>query len=387
MNAKDEIRLTTLYIDLKCVFFAVTRYLCGRVFSANQVMIGVASTYVLFIGTAYADDVSQRYPWDSRPAYCFTDGEASRKDADCIAHDWFDFHATTSRISHLYNSEKFVLLDRAMKEIVSSNEQFITGRSAVSAIYWAFRELMPSNGARGNEMERISRWKAAVPDSYFVPFAIARHQYSKAWNARGTGYSSSASKETWELFTTRLQAAEQTLLDAPKPLKETPLWHNLLLAISLDSDRVKSDRWLVFGNAVQKWPEYYDFYDVMLSRLVPKWGGSWTKVDAFINEWTEKNSIRGGRSLYARLYSGLRYQRVSPEETLLDWSKMKQGLVDLVVRYPAPEHLNLYASYACYAKDKEAFGDAMSRLTPDTLDNDKWLEGHSYDACMQWARV
>src|SRR5258708_15822896 len=148
----------------------------------------------------------------------------------------------------------------------------------------------------------------------------------------------------------RLREAEQVLLDAPQQLKDTPLWHNLLLAISLDTNTVQSDPQATFESAAKAWPDYYDFYDLMLSRLVPIWGGSWEKVDSFVDYWARQRVEREGTSLYARLYINLGGQRVTPDETSLDWNRMKQSFVDLIARYPDPVFKNLYASYACFAR-------------------------------------
>ncbi len=68
-------------------------------------------------------------------------------------------------------------------------------------------------------------------------------------------------------------------------------------------DPVKSRGY--FEEGVRRWPEYYDFYEVYVSRLVPKWGGSWGAVDQFISSWSVKRLSSEGDSMYARLYTNL----------------------------------------------------------------------------------
>jgi hypothetical protein len=326
-----------------------------------------------------------RYPWDARPATCLNESRAAAP--ECALDNWPTFDETVQRVAFLYQTEQFPLLERALADIVSSNKRYVSGNPASSAAYWAFRRLMPGPGVPSGTKDRVARWRAAIPQSYFVVFAEARYQYGNAWNARGSGYAGSVSKESWELFSTRLREAEQVLLKAPQQLRDTPLWHNLLLAISLDTDAVQSDPQDVFERAVKAWPAYYDFYNIVLTRLVPRWGGSWEKVDTFIDYWTKQQASREGASLYARLYINLRSQGITPDQTRLSWEKMKRSFVDLIARYPDPVFKNLYASYACFARDKAAFVEAMRGLPSNLLLRDYWLSGHSHEACLRWAGI
>jgi len=63
---------------------------------------------------------------------------------------------------------------------------------------------------------------------------------------------------------------------------------------------------------------------------------------------------------------------------------MKRSFVDLIARYPDPPFKNLYASYACFARDKTAFEDAMRGLPSNLLMPNFWLSGHSHEACLRW---
>jgi hypothetical protein len=331
------------------------------------------------------ESATNKYPWDKRPARCFESN--SENDSACVLDNWPTWDATLQRVAHLYNIENFVLLDRAMHELVSSEKRFVNGDSPAGAVYWAFRRLIPAPGSEQHHQVMLSRWKAAVPTSYFVAFVQARILYADAWNARGSGFVGSVSKESWELFRIRLQEAEQVLRDAPQALKDTPLWHNLLLAIVQDGPRNASEADAVFEDAVSRWPTYFDFYEVRLTRLVPQWGGSWDQVESFITKWSIELARTEGSSLYARLYVSIKNQGYSPEQTAMNWARMNASFKDLTNRYPSPNFKNLYASYACFARDKATFSAAMRKLSRGELNPRDWLSGHSYEACMRWAGV
>lgn len=344
----------------------------------------VATITVAACTAAYATDApAPRYPWDVRPMKCF----AAPQSEGCALDDWPNFRETMRRIMYLYTAEQWVLLDRALAELTSTQKRFARGEMPANAAYWAFRRLMPGPGMRAAEGERVQRWAKAMPDSMFVPFVQARVLYASAYGARGAGYAGTVSKEGWELFAMRLRDAEKVLNDAPAALKETVLWHNLMLAIQLDLDKERAAE--VFNQAVSKWPSYYDFYEVALSRMVPKWGGSYQQVDAFIRHWSTKQAAIEGESLYARLYSVMAMRNdVDPSETLLDWNTMRASFDDLVKRYPNDAfYRNQFASFACFARDKQTYARAMSMMQRHEVDSESWLDGHSLDACNRWANI
>ena len=177
---------------------------------------GVVSAPAMVLALAMAmslDAIAQsvRYPWDRRPEICF--GESPAKDSACELDNWPNFSETVNRITFLYRSEQFALLDRAMADAISTERRFGDGTTRAQAVYEAFKTMMPGPGTQPSHQGKIGRWQNAVPDSPFAVFAQARFSYGAAWNFRGNQYASSVSKESWELFDIRLTEAEQALLD------------------------------------------------------------------------------------------------------------------------------------------------------------------------------
>jgi hypothetical protein len=322
-----------------------------------------------------------QYPWDQRPSDCSVAARAS--DPDCKIDNWPSFVDTANRIAVLYLGEQFVLLDLAMADAVGSDKRFVDGNTPADAVYWAFRQMMRAPGTNPSHGDKISRWQTAMPGSAFATFAQARFAYGSAWNIRGNQYGSSVSKESWELFEIRLRETEQILLNAPQQLKDTPLWHRLLLAVTLDMSQPATSPQTLFANAVKRWPRQFGLYELILTRMTPKWGGGWQLVDESIREWSNQLSATEGQSLYARLYVSLINQE-NAEEMGFDWNRLKMAFDDLIARYPSPVFKNFYASFACLAEDKPAFRMALAKLPPKEIDPSGWLSGHSYEACIRW---
>lgn len=351
---------------------------------AIAIVLGVAAVFMLNGAAQAQSPAAPRYPWDHRPTKCFAEDAPAL--GDCKLENWPTFGLTTRRLAILYFNRQFELLEHALAEIATPERRFASGESGDLAIYEAFRHMLPGGGVDQGEWEgRIARWRAAAPESRYTHFAEARFLYSYAWNGRGSGYAASVSKESWDLFNIRLQEAEQLLFKAPQHLKDSPLWHNLLLAIASDTRSVRSDPEEVFEQAVKRWPSYYNFYGVRLSRLLPQWGGSWEAIEAFIRKWSRAQEASEGRSLYARLYAAVLSMGYTPDQTRYDWNLMKESLAELVTRFPDPWYRNLYASFACVARDDAAFRKAISAIPRHELIPGAWIRGHSPEACMRWA--
>ena len=277
--------------------------------------------------------------------------------------DWSSYEETLQSLKIAYHSDQFEALDNALDCLLENNNKqiFNTGITGAAAAYWFFRKEMPAPGANNQDEARIRKWKNAIPNSPYHYFAKLRLLYSKAWKYRGTKYANKTSKEQFSRFNDQLILTEKAILSDKNRLKETAISYNLLIAVALDAQGARTSPMDSFYMGVKKWPNYYDFYDLILTRLVPKWGGSWEKVDSFINKWSKKLSDIDGKSIYARLYYGVHsLNKINPHITLVDWGKLKPSLNTLMNEYPAKEHYEFAASYACYFRDHDFYSHVVA---------------------------
>jgi tetratricopeptide (TPR) repeat protein len=295
-----------------------------------------------------------------------------------------DIASAVQQVRELYRTERFDELERTLDSMLASTRRFRSGATGASAAYWAFRLELRAPGVDAAEEGRVARWKAAVPKSRYAAFTEARYWYAAGWNTRGSGYAGSVAGEAWQVMEERLARAEDILLKNEPALGKTPLWHQLLLAIALDQRAPKRSADYIFNQAVQLFPSHYDFYELALTRMTPKWGGSWEVVERFISHWSEHLAASEGKSLYARLYVSLSMRDYPPRETRLDWNRMHASFRELVARYPDPAYRNNFASYACVYRDRAAFGEAIKLVGAQISPHD-WIAGHPYEACMRWA--
>lgn len=301
------------------------------------------------------------------------------------AVDYASHQGTIQNLRQLYRAGSFVQLDETLACLMQSPKRFQSGEIGASAVYWMFRREMPAPGTSPAASHHLLIWKERRPHSVFARFAEFRLQYAMAWNARGSDIARRVPEEGFRIFNEGLAQAERAILAAPAELKNSPILQNLLLAVVLDMAESKTNPRVVFEEGVRRWPQYYDFYELALSRLVPKWGGSWDSVDAFIVHWSKSLAKSEGDSMYARLYMGVISTGASPGETRISWPRMKSSLEDLVSRYPDTSLKNLAASYGCGYQDVAFLKNALQRIRPDELTPTMWLQGTDPESCMNLA--
>ncbi len=326
----------------------------------------------------------QPYPWDTRSPKCRNFPELAAT-LVCAHEDWPTIEVTLERLTQLVSLGDYTMLDRALTEVSASDKRSLGGIPFDEASFYALYGWIESQRQLDPDVRWLARWKEQVPNSQFAPIAQAMFHKDQAWLIRGNGLASTVSPASWKLFEQQLVAARKALSLAPPASRNLPLWHRVLLSVSIDQRAAGNDASDVFRKAVARWPTYFRFYEIALYRLEPRWGGSWQLADDFINHWSRELATSEGDSMYARLYRTLIGSTFTPQTARMDWNRMKASFEDLVTRYPHPSFMNAYASYACMARDKEAYARASKRIKGDALNEDAWLSGYSPEACELWA--
>lgn len=332
-------------------------------------------------GSAHSTPTGNPYPWDDRPLKCKAPGAEAFP--MCAFNAWPNAALSQKRIEALVQAGQWPLVERAFTELATSGQQFPDEVSQAELVV----RIMDRLAGRGPDAlapeNFLASWRAAVPESKFVALMQARQTHYKAWAHRGGGYAGTVSQEAWELFRRGVQDAQRQLDAVPDPIRSTPVWHALSLRLALDANG-KPDPRDAFMAAVQRWPTEVMFYRSMVYRLAPKWGGNWTAVDTFISSATHALEPTQGQSTYARLY--VTVEQDNPQQkTAADWKRMRRGFEDWIERHPWMRPQNLYASYACRARDREAFVRAVALMPRENVRDDIWLKGYSFEACSKWA--
>jgi len=263
--------------------------------------------------------------------------------------------------------DKFKNLDNLMNHLSDPDCRFADGRSVQNFITKGFDLAYTNIKDKEVILGKIKVMQERYPDAVYPLLAEAQFWIYYAWEARGTGYARTVTPSGWKLFRERLSIAEKILIESKEKASVSPVWYLLMYSpvFHLDSSQEEKDNFYA-----EAFKQHKDFLPLLIRRrngLRPRWGGSWKKVDEFIN-WSADNTKEiEGLGMYSRLYfgvyNGLRDRESLFVDTYANWDTLKAGFKDLVKRYPDSSfHKKVFALLACEANDKSTYSKIRSKI-------------------------
>jgi len=302
------------------------------------------------------------------------DGPAERDAAGCLAQS-------------LFMAGHYAKLDSLLRHAANSLGDLPDGNSTLDGLELGLNDLFQyGRWDLVQALGRTSDWRRAVPESVEPDLAEIQIFESWAWTARGFGGANSVSPEAWELFAHRTALAAAGLEDMQQRAASNPVWYLLSLSVGLDRSLDVEKLRGIFDAGVKKAPAYMPLYRGMLRVLMPRWHGSYTKVDHFIEEVTDRpDSADRDVELYARLYwiyNSLERDDIKLfDDSLAVWPLMKQGFRQMVKHYPKSDAvLNAFVKFACVSEDRAVYLE-LRPLIEHRRSATVWSEKTSTESC------
>lgn len=193
----------------------------------------------------------------------------------------------------------FDLIDRAADEARESKEKTIGGVWKLERIYDGIDQ--PQHATTDAEWEQhaelLQEWMEENPDSDTAPVALAAYFFNFAWNARGNGYAGTVSEKSRDLFIERLGLA-RNFLATMSGKTSCPKWYSLMLQIALSQNWEREDYDLLWENAVQYEPTWYEYYRQRAIYLLPKWHGEPGELDAYASSFATRKRDSESAKIY-----------------------------------------------------------------------------------------
>ena len=241
------------------------------------------------------------------------------------------------------------------------------------------------------QMDALTRqWAEQRPQSVLAQLLHANSLRVHAWYHRGHGYAQSVSPASWAAFEKHLNLALEQLRRSEALAARDSSWNRLMMDVGLTLGwRIDQLRPL-YEAGIAKNPDHDELHFTMQTALLPKWGGDLPTVERFIATVTEQTRSKRGLEMYARMYASLSYQQVQQTlftATRVSWPLMKSGFEDQLSRHPHSDHRNMYAYFACMARDRPALQEQL-RLMDGAFERSFWgsTPERTFEACQALAR-
>jgi len=280
-----------------------------------------------------------------------------------------------------YQEGKFAQIDASLKE-ECAGQRLTDGQPRHLIFLRSFTTMFGAWKRWDFDRVQLEKWRKSDPNSLAESLVEAMYWQSYAWHLRGGGYASSVPKEAWELFYENMAKAVQRLEDSKARSSQCPLWHTLYIEMLLESGAQREKVLAAWSNGAQLFPQDELIHMALARALSPRWGGSDIEFDTF----ARRVSAVAGQGMYSRLYWT---QDCNCDEAILfgrgksqvDWKLMKAGFEDLLKQYPDDLwNRNKYASFACRANDRQAYGKLRKEIGAHIY-NDLWPSSWSVEVC------
>lgn len=243
------------------------------------------------------------------------------------------------------------------------------GRTARQSVRGGLAETLKYdhlNDAYFREFELLTeRWAREQPQSVLAQLLYARVLYGRAWHIRGNGYWSGVPRGAKDEFVRLIAKAEAHIADRSSLLLRDTSAHVYLMLIGRSAGWSYQQRYALLQDALLKsFDDEEALYEDLVLSLLPKWGGSWRDVQAFIDDMGQRTQARRGHEVYALLWTHV----VADVEgnpfkvTSARWPLIKQGFESLAAKRAHPFFANRLAYFACQAEDRDTASQWMSRL-------------------------
>ncbi|MFY0676012.1 MAG: DUF4034 domain-containing protein [Neptuniibacter sp.] len=296
-----------------------------------------------------------------------------------------------ANVKFLFMNEKFKELDEIAEKYRNPKERTSSGLWKLSIFYYGF------NGFTGTRFKdesywddlknKVDKWIKQNPNSPTAHIAKGIILKGYAWKFRGGTWAHNVPKDAWKPFKDNLIIAEQHMVNSGGIASIDPHWYEVFARIKTglgeDSESFKK----FIDEGLDKYPNYYQLYFAAIDYLAPKWHGDKLEIEFFANKAVERTRISEGMGLYARIYwyaSQTQYDERLFSESNVVWSKMREGIFDVIATHPDSWNIQNFAFFSCLARDQDTTRALLDKMkTPMIMK--AWKKQEYYEYCKKHA--
>ena len=232
----------------------------------------------------------------------------------------------------------------------------------------------------------LKRWVSKSPRSITARVALAEAYLAYALDARGDGFVDTVSASGWKLFEERTVEARQVLEKAAILPTKCPEWYVAMQSVALAQNWSVREARALLDRASAFEPDYYYFYRMYATFLLPKWNGAPGDSEKTMQEAADQIGGERGDIVYFEVAANL-ICRCNNEVQLkrVSWPRIQRGFDLLEKQYgPSMTNLNLLSFMAIKFKDFYLADQLFTRIH-DQWSSDTWGNQPYFDSWKAYA--
>jgi len=310
----------------------------------------------------------------------------------CGAGELEDRQAITGQVSALFMHEQFGELEQMAQQFRMTEERTSSGLWKLTLFYSAISDVADSDEKKDQYWDTIEakalRWVNTYPQSPTPHIAYAMILIGHAWMIRGCGCAGDDKQENLKPSLEYFARAAKYLREHKDIADVDPRWYETMLIIARAENWDEERFQKLVNEAAGRHPYFYQIYFAAVDYLASRWRGDKRRIEAFADYAVEKTAARDGVGMYARVYwyvAQAQYRSHLFTESAVAWSRMKQGIDDVLARYPDQWNINNFAHFACLAWDGRETRELIERVQGAPIPQ-AWDSASQYEQCKTWAR-
>jgi hypothetical protein len=225
----------------------------------------------------------------------------------------------------------------------------------------------------------------------FSANAAARTKLNYAYSIRTSAPSKDVTEDQWKTFNSGVEHALESYVELLKPSEKCVDMYAQLLRIGLAQAWPADKMQATLQAAIPVAPDYYSCYQMVAYYTLESWYGKPGASRAFLDSIPSMVSGDRGLEIYTRTAIGLYpYYRANlfgkDAMGCAEWTTMKRGFESILRSFPKSRwHRNLFAAYACLAKDRATARTVFDELTAnDEIVQGAWDAAGGFETGKKW---
>ena len=287
-----------------------------------------------------------------------------------------------------FSNSQFEALDSLAAEYRSKASRLPSGVWKLTFFYLGIADRAPWTQKDPTAWQQLDsetqQWVIDYPKSPTAILVRGIVMENHAWSLAEADRRAPMTDDQKKTFLDSLSKTREFLLKNKVVGSQDPHWYVSMIRVATALRLPKQEIMAIVKESSSRKPYYYQTYFAAVDYFSPKWGGDAETLDGFIRAVVEETRGEEGMALYSRIYwAALQSWYAADIWPALNWPDFRQGVHDVLKKYPDQWNLNSFARFACVAQDMKLAVDMFKEI--ENPDKDVWGTAADFKTCRDWS--